>query len=73
MKIIIPRIAKKEKENGSDFFHAICFSYHTTPLKNVIEGNTKFWIDLKLPLSKVKKWEREKWRDQEKREEKEGK
>ena len=55
MKIINPRIAKKEKENGSDFFHAICFSYHTTPLKNVIEGNTKFWIDLKLPLSKVKK------------------
>lgn len=40
MKIIIPRTAKKEKENGSDFFHAVCFSYHTTPLKYMIEGNT---------------------------------
>ena len=40
MKIIIPRTAKKEKENGSDFFHAVCFSYHTTPLKYMTEGNT---------------------------------
>ena len=55
MGIIVPRIAEKEEENGSDFFHAICFSYHTTPMKHVTEGTTKFWVDLKLPLSKVKK------------------
>ena len=55
MRIVIPRITEKQKENGSDFFQAICFSYHTTPLKYVIEGNAKFWIDLKLPLSAVTK------------------
>lgn len=55
MGIIIPRITEKEKENGSDFFHAICFSYHTTSMKHVTEENAKFWVNLKLPLSKVKK------------------